>query len=82
MIASQIKHFVLQNFLFTDDQSVLRNDQSLLQSGTLDSTGILELITFVEDTFHIRVADEEMLPANFDSIDAIAAFVAGKKQAA
>lgn len=82
MPAAQIKGFVLQNFLFTEDQSALADDQSLVESGTLDSTGILELITFIEESFGIRVADDEMLPANFDSINAITAFVSRKKQAA
>ena len=82
MVDSQIKNFILKNFLFTEDSAALRDDQSLMQSGTLDSTGILELINFVEETFHIQVADEEMFPENFDSVAAIANFVARKKKAA
>jgi acyl carrier protein len=81
-VTSQIRHFVLKNFLFTEDDAALRDDQSLLQNGTLDSTGILELINFVEETFKVKVADEEMLPTNFDSIGSIAAFVSGKQRAA
>lgn len=79
MVSQQIKDFILGNFLFTEDASALGNDQSLMSTGVLDSTGILELITFVEETFGIKVADEEMLPENFDSVDAVTAFV-GRKQ--
>lgn len=78
MVSQQIKDFVLKNFLFTDDEAALSNDQSLMQTGVLDSTGILELINFVEETFAISVADEEMLPENFDSVDAVSGFVTRK----
>ena len=79
MVATRIKSFVLENFLFTENESVLRNDQSLFASGTLDSTGILELVSFVEETFGISIDDDEMIPANFETIDALAAFVSRKK---
>jgi len=82
MASQQIKDFILKNFLFTDDASALKNDQSLMSSGVLDSTGILELITFVEDTFGIKVSDDEMLPGNFDSVDAVSAFVSRKQKSA
>lgn len=81
MIANDVKTFILRNFLFTEDQSAVQDDQSLMTSGVLDSTGILELIGFVEETYGIKVADEEMLPENFDSVAAISAFVGRKKQA-
>jgi acyl carrier protein len=82
MVAVQVRTFILKNFLFTEDQSALADDQSLMQGGALDSTGILELINLVEEAFGIKVADEEMLPENFDSIKAIAAFVARKQRTA
>jgi acyl carrier protein len=82
MPAAVIKKFIAKNFLFSDDASVVREDQSLMSSGTLDSTGILELIMFVEEKFEVKVADEEMLPENFDSVNAIAAYIAQKKRAA
>jgi len=82
MVSQQIKDFILKNFLFTDDRSALSDDQSLMQSGILDSTGILELISFVEETYGVQVADEEMLPQNFDSVLAISAFVERKRAAA
>lgn len=73
-----VKRYVLEHFLFTSDESAVANDDSLLRNGVIDSTGILELITHVEETFGISVSEEEMVPTNFDSIDAIAAFLARK----
>jgi acyl carrier protein len=74
----QIKRFVLENFLFTDDENALANGDSLIQKGIVDSTGMLELISHLEETCAIKVENAEMIPANFDSIDAIGAFVARK----
>jgi acyl carrier protein len=82
MPAAEIRKFIAKNFLFSDDPGIVLDDQSLMSSGTLDSTGILELIMFVEERFEVKVADEEMLPENFDSVNAIAAYVAQKKRAA
>lgn len=74
----QIKEFVLKNYLFTEDESALSDSESLIRNGTIDSTGMLELIAHLEKTWSIKVADVEMIPANFESIDAIGAFVARK----
>jgi acyl carrier protein len=81
MPASEVKKFIAKNFLFSEDADAVREDQSLMNSGTLDSTGILELIMFVEERFGLKVADEEMLPENFDSVNAIASFIARKRAA-
>jgi len=61
--------------LFTNDQSVLSNNDSFLNKGILDSTGILELIYFLEDEFGIKVEDDEMIPENLDSIVNLVAFI-------
>jgi acyl carrier protein len=74
----QVRQFVLRNFLFTDDEKALVDTDSLIRGGVVDSTGILELIGFLEETHRFRVAPEEMVPANFDSIDTISAFIARK----
>ena len=71
----RIKEFILSNFLFTDDANAISNDVSLIGQGVIDSTGILEVIVFLETEFSIKISDEEMTPVNFDSIDAIAAFI-------
>jgi len=82
MPVAEIKKFIAKNFLFQDDASVVPDDQSLMASGTLDSTGILELIMFVEEKYKLKVPDEDMLPENFDSVRAIAAYISQKMQAA
>ncbi|HAO31355.1 MAG TPA: acyl carrier protein [Candidatus Competibacteraceae bacterium] len=80
-IEKKIRCYILENFLFTDDESVLNNDASFLGAGLIDSTGILEIILFIEETFDLKVFDEEMLPDNLDSVDKLVAFVK-RKQAA
>ncbi len=75
-ITESIREFILKNYLFTTDGSALRDDVSLMQTGVIDSTGVLELIFFLEEKFGIKVADEEMVPENLDSVTAISGFVA------
>ncbi|WP_456377104.1 acyl carrier protein [Thiolapillus sp.] len=78
-VEEKIRAFILENYLFTDDQSELKNDDSFLDQGILDSTGILEIIFFIEDEFQIKIKDEEMVPDNLDSVDKIVAFIQRKK---
>ena len=77
-VLNQIRHFILENFLYTSDERKLRNDDSFLERGIVDSTGILELLMFVEEAFGIEVQDEEVLPDNFDSVDRLARYVGMK----
>lgn len=74
----EIKDFILQNFMFTSDESLLGDTDSLMQKGIVDSTGVLELVTHIEEQYGFKVQDSEMLPANLDSVAAIAAFVGRK----
>lgn len=74
-----IRKYILENFLFTDDDSELNNSDSFLDSGIIDSTGILEVISFLEENFGIKVEDDEMVPENLDSVDNILAYLASKK---
>lgn len=76
----KIREFILENYLFTDDQSELNNDDSFLDQGILDSTGILEIIFFIEDEFGIKIKDDEMVPDNLDSVNRIVAFIKRKQQ--
>ena len=78
----QIRTYILDSFLFTDDESALNNTDSFLGKGILDSTGILEVIHFLQDEFHITVEDAEMIPENLDSVDSLVAFVGRKTKAA
>lgn len=77
-IKEQVRAFVTSNF-YVADPAALENEASLLDRGIIDSTGVLEVIFFIEDTFGIKVEDSEMLPDNLDSIDRIANFIALKK---
>lgn len=74
----QIKRFVLENFLFSDDESEIADGDSLIQSGIVDSTGIHELVLYLEQQFDLLVGPEEMTPANFDSIESVDNFVGRK----
>lgn len=76
----KIKDFILKNFLFSNN-GVLADEESLVRNGVIDSTGVLEVISFLEETFNIKVADEEMIPENLDSVSSMVAFVARKKAA-
>ncbi len=77
-----IRQYILGNLLFTDDDSVLQDNDSFLNEGIIDSTGVLEIILFIEDTFDIKVNDDEMLPANLDSVDNLVAFIQSKQAVA
>jgi len=74
-----IKQYILENFLFTEDESVLKDSDSFLDTGIIDSTGVLEIILFIEETFGIKVNDDEMFPANLDSVDNLTDFVQRKQ---
>ena len=78
-VENKLRDFILENYLFTDDQSALANDDSFMDKGIIDSTGILEVILFLEDDFGINIVDEEMIPENLDSVNNIVSFVAKKK---
>lgn len=77
-IEQKLRSFILENYLFTDDQSALKNTDSFLTMGIIDSTGIMEVIFFIEENFGIKVSDEEMVPENLDSIANLVAFVGRK----
>ena len=77
-ISLAVRRFIGENFLFRDDGDAIAHDQSLLDAGIIDSTGVLELVCFLETTFGIAVHDDEMLPENLDSIRAIATYVGSK----
>ncbi len=77
-IEAKLRNYILENYLFTDDQSALSNDESFLDKGIIDSTGILELIFFLEEEFAIAVAPEEMIPENLDSVSNVIKFLESK----
>ena len=72
--SSEVREFVVENFLFGDGGS-LKEDTSFLEEGIVDSTGILELVFFLEETYSIKVADDEVTPENMDNLQNIARFI-------
>ncbi len=76
----KIREFIFENFLFDADEGDLDNDASFLEQGIIDSTGVLELVEWLEETFEFKIDDEELIPENLDSVNLIAAFIARKKE--
>lgn len=74
---AEIREFIVENFLFGNDDG-LQDDTSFLEEGIIDSTGVLELVTFLEETYEIQVEDDELVPENLDSIDNVTAYVERK----
>ena len=74
----EIRSYVVEKFLFGQDTD-LTDDSSFLDKGILDSTGVLELVALLESTYDIKVSDDELLPDNLDSINAICAFIDRKR---
>ncbi|MBX3206843.1 MAG: acyl carrier protein [Labilithrix sp.] len=78
-VQGEIRKFIIENFLFGDESAAPSSDQALVQSGLVDSTGILEIVSFLESTFGVQTADEELAAENFGSVATIAKFVLRKK---
>jgi acyl carrier protein len=72
-----IRMFVVENFLFGNAEGLME-DTSFLESGIIDSTGVLELVSFLEEEFSIKVKDEELVPENLDSINNVSAYLQKK----
>lgn len=79
-VTEQVRRFILEAYLFGDEQRMPADSESLMRSGVLDSTGVLELIEFLEDEFSITVEESETVPANLDSVDGLVGYVTGKKE--
>ena len=73
-----IRSFIVESFLFGEDAGMPADQDSLIEGSIIDSTGVLELVAFLEEKFGLTVADADIVPANLDSVDAIAAFVQRK----
>ena len=81
-LRQRIQKFILENYLFSTDPAALGYDDSLLGRGIVDSTGMLEIIMFIEEQLGVTVKDEEMIPDNLDSVNRIAAFVESRRKVA
>lgn len=78
LIEDKVKSFIQDNFLLGDKNKVIKEDESFLQGGIIDSTGVLELVNFIEETYKIKVEDEELIPENLDSIKNLVSYIKRK----
>jgi acyl carrier protein len=76
-VAQAIRDFITSNFLYEQKRTVANND-SFMEEGILDSTGVVQLVAFLEETYGITISDEELIPDNLDSISKVTSFVAHK----
>jgi acyl carrier protein len=74
-IEQEIRQFIIDSFLFGELDAKLSNDDSLLDRGIIDSTGVLELVTFLQDQYKITIQDDELIPKNLDTINGLVQFV-------
>ncbi|HKK20648.1 MAG TPA: acyl carrier protein [candidate division Zixibacteria bacterium] len=77
-VRQEIRNFIVETFLFGADASMLEDSDSFMQNGVVDSTGILEVTGFIEEKYSIQIENEEMTPANLDSVDNLVNFIARK----
>jgi acyl carrier protein len=73
-LKTKLGKFIIDNFLFGNGDG-LKDDTSFIEEGIIDSTGVLELVTYIEEEFDIKIEDEDLIPENFDSINNIAAYL-------
>jgi len=78
VVRNTIQEFIFENFLVGLSKDELNDADSFLEKGIIDSTGVLELVAFVEQTFGFDVEDEELVPDNFDSVDKLEAYIQRK----
>ena len=77
-VKSDLRKFLTENFIMGSQPAPIENSDSFLEMHIMDSTGFLELVGFLEETYAIEIADEDMTPENLDSLDGIAEFVSRK----
>ena len=75
----KLRQYIIENFLFGNENASLDDRESFLESGIIDSTGVLEVVGFLEDEFGFEVTDKELVPDNFDSIDKLVAYIEKKQ---
>ncbi|HEY3167793.1 MAG TPA: acyl carrier protein [Candidatus Binatia bacterium] len=77
-LEQEIRQFIIDNFLFGEDDGKLSNDDSFLDKGIIDSTGVLELVALVEGKYGFKVKEPELVPDNLDTINKLAQFISRK----
>ena len=78
-VEQQIKEYIAKNLLFSDGAFPYSDDASFLEERIVDSMGVMELVSFVEEQFKVKVDDLDVTPENFDSINRLAAYIRGKR---
>lgn len=78
-VIEKVKAFIMSNFLFDAEGNQLDNTASFLDQGIIDSTGVLELVEWIEEQYGFSVEDEELVPENLDSVVNLAAFITRKR---
>ena len=76
---TRLREFILENFVTGIEEDELDDDVSFLEEGIIDSTGVLELVDYIEETYDFGVEDEEVIPENFDSLNNLDAYIARKR---
>ncbi|MCY2954887.1 MAG: acyl carrier protein [Planctomycetota bacterium] len=76
---NEVRQFVVENFLYGQDDGAIQRDSSFVDNGVIDSTGVLELVAFLEKTYGIKVEDGEITPDNLDSISRVARYIEQKR---
>ena len=79
-VLKKVRKYVVENLLISEDEAGFSDEQSFLETGLIDSTGILEVIFFLENEFDLEIDDEEMVPENLDSVANIGRFVLSKSK--
>ena len=77
----KIREYIIENFLFGDSDPLSSDSTSLLDEGIIDSVGVMELVAFLEQDFGLKIADDELVPENLDSVDNLVGYVSRKTAA-
>ena len=76
----KLRNYIIENFMFGSEDASLNDDDLFFDVGIKDSTGVLEVVGFIEDEFDFEVADKELIPDNFESVNKLVAYIVRKVQ--
>jgi acyl carrier protein len=79
-IEQELRNFLTENFVIVSDASPIGKTESLIETGIVDSTGLLELVSFIETRYGLEIPDQDLLPENFETIANISTYVAARMQ--
>lgn len=77
-VKQSVKSYILENVLYGAGEDTLSYEDSFLEKGIIDSTGIMEIVIFIEEEYGFSIYDEELIPENLDSINNLSRFIKGK----